>query len=151
MNTITSVILVGLFAFALPTPSFATDPRDQSCGLINALVNGGAAGVLEYTKSTLAAHWGEEDQNKLVEPMLQQFAIHEFVGGSAFLIADLGDDMQEHLLTLKLDGFGTFYGRIIYEKLGKDSFGMRSIMFEDDFPQVSVRPYLQKPVPLPCD
>lgn len=141
------------FALACATlissaPALASSTLEKSCGVIQGLVKGGGDGGAAEIMA-LASHWPSADREKLrgvLAPTLRRFS---YTGGSVYLVTDLGDDSQEHLLTLRVKGGGVAYLRLTYENKD-DSLQFYYVDFRSKLSDLLRVPFTQKPEKMEC-
>ncbi|MCF6321636.1 MAG: hypothetical protein L3J32_07705, partial [Rhizobiaceae bacterium] len=92
-------------------------PRDDSCGFVEALVQGKGAGGVKFLEN-LAANspmWSKSSQAKLEPALGSPMGRFDYLDGEIFIIADLGKATREHLVAMRLTTGGTVFFRILYE------------------------------------
>ncbi len=150
MRGLLVIFLAGFMAMNLQqNPAGAAEPLAETCNLIHALSTGGAdAGTKALVD--MASHWPDDDQIKLaalIAPVLRKF---EYQGGVPYLVADLDDNMQEHLVTMRIAGPGMVYLRSIYQH-AQAGLGFAHIELQDKYKKIASFAFAQKPEKLSCN
>jgi len=102
-----------------PRPALADthQPRDDSCGFVDALVQGKGPGGIKFLEN-LAANspmWSKSAQAKLAPALGGPMGRFEYLDGEIFIISDMGNAALEHMLAMRLTTGGALYFRILYE------------------------------------
>ena len=106
--------VVGMM-FALATASHTSaDPATDTCRLL-AAIGGNDPNAVELALKDIGARWPEENVNRAIAQMKTVASGDVFVGGNAYLISKLGDDMEEHLVVLRLKAGEISAMRLRYE------------------------------------
>ncbi len=149
MRHLLKIFVAGLVAGALQMqPAKAAEPLEETCKLVSALTKDGGDGGTKAIVN-MASHWPEADQIKLaaiMNPALQKF---DYVGGDVYLVADLDDNMQEHLVTMRIKGVSMVYIRLIYQHSNSE-LRFAHIEFQEKFKKVASYAFAQKPEKLSC-
>ena len=144
-------VLVAVFLLLLnseATLASGSKTLESSCRLMQSLISkGGDGGVTEMVSQI--QHWPADERGKLRAVMAPQLRQFTFVSGGVYLVADLGELMQEHLVAVEATGVGTMYFRIVYEKFG-DDLALAWITFQSAYNEVSKLAFAQVPRKLSC-
>ena len=139
---------IAFCVFLLPGIAFAA-PQEDTCRLLKVLgSNDGDAipSLLSEIAPAFSAERGAEASNQL-KAML---GAPIFRGGSAWLIGSMGDDLEEHLLLLRLRDGEVAGARVRYEWYA-DGMSIVSLEFHRNFAKYAERPFLQPPEPILCE
>jgi len=138
-------------ALALAAPSATTaeaDPQDQSCALLTVLGDNAVLGT-EVAIDDLAARWAPQTRAAAQESLGALVAQNLFAGGTAYRLARFGDDLEEHLLLLRLRGGEVAAIRLIYE-WAPDGPTLTVLDFKRRYTELPPAPYSATPQPLDC-
>lgn len=143
--------MIALFLVLLNTGTTlasVSKPLASSCNLIQALISkGGDGGVSEMISQI--QHWPSEERAKLRALMAPQVGKFSYLSGEVYLVADLGEFMQEHLVVLEAAAVGTAYFRIVYEKFDGE-LALAWITFQGAYSEISKLAFAQVPRKLNC-
>lgn len=144
-------VVIALFLLLLnagTTLASANNALASSCNLIQALISkGGDGGVSEVISQV--QHWPSDERAKLRALMVPQLRLFSSISGEVYLIADLGEYMQEHLVVIEATGIGSVYFRIVYEKFN-DDLALALISFQAAYTEISKQAFAQVPRKLSC-
>lgn len=85
---------------ALPQTVLA-NPVDQSCQILKVIGDNDAAAVTELVE-TISDRWSEESRQQAVGQLTNLASAGAFAGGSLYRLSKLGDDLEDHLILLRL-------------------------------------------------
>ena len=142
------IFILSVSVMISSTISVTASPADLSCKLTEAFkVN------KKDAKSAIRDIYNSQFMN---ENTLQLITNHldalpdQIQDSSVLEIANAGDLVVEHLITLIQPGVESVYIRIIYEKHGKNYIGVKFRMDDSLDDSLAVWPMLQEPVNIRC-
>ncbi|GAB4519493.1 MAG: hypothetical protein Kow00133_05270 [Amphiplicatus sp.] len=110
---------VVLAAFALGSAgaansSAAATPLAKSCAMLN-VIGADRTDGLAPLFAELGAHWPKKNREDLVDRLTELLGALDFAGGNVYLLNKFSDDLEEHLLLLRLAGGEVAGMRLRYE------------------------------------
>jgi len=126
-------------------------PKDDSCGFVEALVQGKGPGGVSFLE-ILAANspmWSKSSQAKLQPALSGPMGRFEYLDGEIFVIADLGKAAREHIVAMRLTTGGTVFFRILYEWDGQ-RLSFINIKMQADYYDIIEPGGIAGYKPLPC-
>ncbi len=146
------LIVVGLLMLFLSSYSaiaMASTPKEQTCGLLNAILDGGVMkGNLQLAKM---ANWMAEPTKSQMSYALNHLQNYKFISASAFLIGELPSIFEEHLMAIEAENNIPTYLRLSYEKFDGE---MKLVFLFIDSPFAKSRDrgaFLQSPDKISCN
>lgn len=103
-------------------------PTERSCQLL-AAIGGNSPAAIEVALRDSVRHWPEANRSKLIERLQKLVGELKFAGGNVYRIAKFGDDIEEHLLVLRL-AKGEVAGMRIRYEWGPKEMTMVTVKFE---------------------
>ncbi len=123
-------------------------PVGQSCQLL-AAIGGNDAAAIESSLKKSITRWPEANRTSLIKRLKELVGTLKFAGGTLYRVAKLGDDIEEHLVLLRLEKGEVAGMRIRYE-WGPNEMLLVSINFERVYQNYIKRPFLQTPAKIEC-
>lgn len=138
-----------VFATMLVGGTAQADPETDTCRFLTALAANDAAAIPGLVKEIAPAltQQGGVTAAQQIQTMLQ---VPIFDGGSAWVIGDMGSELQEHLILLRLREGEVAGARLRYEAFD-DGMSLVSLEFHRKFNRYTEKPFLQSPEAIDCD
>lgn len=124
------------------------DPAQDSCHFL-AVVGGNQPEGVGPLLGNIAAKWIPESRSRAVATLTDLMSKQRFAGGSVYRIARLGEDLEEHLVLLRLDGGELAGARLLYEWT-PDGIRLTTLDFQRKYAEIIARPFLMAPEPIAC-
>lgn len=141
-----------LWATALCISAVATHvqaaPLDSSCMVLD-VIGGNKTNESSPLVSKLAPHWSAKNRDGLTEQLDKLLANLKFAGGSVYRTAILGDDLEEHLIILRLHQ-GEVAGMLLRYEWSPAGMKLITMEFERKYADYIDTQMLQKPKKLDC-
>ncbi|WP_172299986.1 hypothetical protein [Pseudoruegeria sp. HB172150] len=133
---------------AVYSASAAAEPLEQSCRILD-VVGNNRAGMVNELVEEISTRWPQSNRDGAQQNFAKLLEEQVFSGGTVYQIAKLGDDVEEHLILLRLK-LGEIAGiRLLYE-WSPDGMAVTNLEFKRKFVEYAERPFLQEPVALDC-
>lgn len=123
-------------------------PIERSCQLLAAIGSNNAAAI-ESSLKDATRHWPDANRSDLINRLKELVGALKFVGGTVYRTAKLGDDIEEHLLVLRL-AKGEVAGMRIRYEWGPTGMLLITINFDRKYHNYVKEPFLQTPVKIGC-
>lgn len=123
-------------------------PLEDSCRVLAVIGQNNAAGV-EDMMIELADRWTDENRKAATLSLKAMLAPAPFVGGSVYRIAKIGDDLEEHLLVLRLSAGEIAGMRLLYEWT-PDGLKLTSLDFKRRYGDIIAAQIMMSPEPIGC-
>jgi hypothetical protein len=126
----------------------AAAPQEQTCQFLK-VMGSNSANEIGPMMDALAARWVPESRDGAkdsLEGLIEQYG---FNGGTAYRIAVLGEDAEEHLVVLRLTNGEIAGARLLYEWT-PDGLQLTTMDFKRKFSEIIATQFLQLPEPLAC-
>jgi phage-related minor tail protein len=133
---------------ALLAQGAGATPTDLSCRFLDVL-GGNKAGEVEALMADLAQAWPEGNRTEATQRLQALLGDVAFAGGSVYRMAQLGQDLEEHLVLLRLSEGELVGARLLYE-WAPEGMRLTSLDFNDDYADMTATQVLQPPEPLGC-
>lgn len=127
------------FAVLAMASADAAGLSEKSCAVLD-VIGADRADGLAPLFADLGAHWPKENREGLVSRLTELLGALDFAGGNVYLLNKLGDDLEEHLVLLRLSDGEVAGMRLRYEwtpegmKLVKVNFERK---YEDYLPNAA--------------
>lgn len=131
----------------VPSTAYA-NPVEFTCGLLSA-IGGNNPDAVAPALEVMTSRWSEENRSTAVNRMETLAAGGVFAGGNVYRIAALGEDLEEHIVILRLKAGEVSGLRLRYEWTPD---GSRLVSFEAkrQFNELMAAPAMQPPEPISC-
>jgi hypothetical protein len=139
--------LAAVVALLVPT-SLAADPATDSCRLL-AVIGGNLAADVPSLVEEVGGLWSAENRSLAVQQLSGLASGGSFAGGSVWRIASLGDDVEEHLVILRLREGEVSGMRLRYEWT-PEGLALVSLEIKRQFSELVAGPVLQPPERVAC-
>lgn len=126
----------------------AATPDEQSCRLL-AVIGGNKVDEIEAAVTELAGKWTDTNRAGAVTSLKGLMAPAPFAGGSVYRIARLGDDLEEHLIILRLKEGEIAGMRMLYE-WSPDGLVLTTMDFKRRYPDIIGTQILATPERIAC-
>lgn len=143
----TSFSLV-LVTSLLAAGSTGASPGEASCLFLKVLGSNDAASVASMIDE-VAPTWPEANRDDASEALVKVLNELEFVGGSAWQTAKLGQDIEEHLVLLRLSKGEVSGARLLYQ-WSPDGLTLTAMDFQRHYNEMISTQVLQAPKAIEC-
>ena len=121
--------------------SVAANPVEHSCHFLEVMGNN-RVGDVQSMMGSIAPEFSQDRVSQAVSQFETLLRGSIFDGGSAWLVGKLGDDLEEHLIILRLSEGEVAGARLRYE-WSADAPKLASIEFKRQFAEYAAQPFLQ--------
>lgn len=135
-------------ALAIWPALVSAEPIEQSCRLLDVMANNQADEV-ETLMTEVAARWPALNRVAAIERLQELLATAPFVDGSVYRTARLGEDLEEHLVVLRLAAGELAGARLLYEWTPTGP-ALTVFDFKQEFPELITGQLLPQSEPLAC-
>lgn len=135
-----SFCLAGSAAFAAPA--------DASCRVL-AVIGGNDATAIAPMMTEFADRWTDANRTGAIESLTSMVTPEPFAGGAVYRIAKFGEDLEEHLIVLRLATGEVAGMRLLYEWT-PDGLQLTTMDFKRRFPDMIATQILMPPEPIDC-
>ncbi|WP_425091756.1 hypothetical protein [Tropicimonas sp. S265A] len=139
-----SVVLASS-CFALPA---VADTTDKTCRFLEVIGSNDGASVSAMLDD-IAPNFSAERRSSASQSLEALVSSPIFNGGSAWRIAALGNDLEEHLVILRLTEGEVAGGRLRYE-WSPDGLALVSLEFQRQYAEYTSAGFLMTPEPITC-
>jgi hypothetical protein len=138
------------FAFMLCLTCQATfaAPVEDSCRVL-AVIGQNDTAKVEEVMIELADRWTEANRTGAIETLKAMLDPAPFSGGSVYRIAKIGDDLEEHLVVLRLSEGEIAGMRLLYEWT-PDGLKLTSLDFKRRYADIISAQIMMPPEPIDC-
>ncbi|MBB5519536.1 hypothetical protein [Amphiplicatus metriothermophilus] len=105
---------IALIPAGLANSSAASTPLAKSCAVLDVIGTDRTDGLAPLF-ADLGAHWPKENREGLINRLTELLGALDFAGGNVYLLNKFGDDLEEHLVLLRLAGGEVAGMRLRYE------------------------------------
>lgn len=126
----------------------AAAPQEQTCQFLKVMGSNSAEEIGPMMDS-LAARWVASSRDGAKDSLAGLIEQYGFNGGTAYRIAKLGEDAEEHLVVLRLKNGEIAGARLLYEWT-PEGLQLTTMDFKRKFSEMIATQFLQPPEPLPC-
>ncbi len=150
MNKFCLLTMVSIaLALALTTKeSYASSGLDQSCKLLQSVVNEGVAGGNKQL--TEMSEWMPEQTKSQIASVFSILQNYEFLSGELFLTGKLGTVFREYLLIFEVQDNTAVYFRLYYERISGE-MKLVNLFLDSPFLKSAARgSFLQMPESVDC-
>lgn len=123
-------------------------PAEDSCRILSVIGQNNAAGV-EDLMIDLADRWTEVNRTGAIESLKSMLEPAPFAGGSVYRIARIGEDLEEHLIILRLSAGEVAGMRLLYEWT-PEGLKLTSLDFKRRFADMIATQVMMPPEPIAC-
>lgn len=136
-----------LVVLAGAAPAVAA-PQEDSCALLD-IIGGNKATEVEASLTEMADRWLTKSRIAVIEQLQQILTPAPFVGGSVYRVAKLGDDLEEHIMLLRLRPGEIVGVRLRYEWT-PDGLKLTGLDLKQKIDELSVLNFGGAPVEIAC-
>lgn len=142
---INTVVVFAVLAGAAPV---VAAPQEDSCTLLD-IIGGNKTTEVEVALTEMADRWLTQSRVAVVEQLQQILAPAPFIGGSVYRVAKLGDDLEEHIMLLRLRRGEIVGVRLRYEWT-PDGLKLTGFDLKEKIDELSVIDFGGAPVEIAC-
>lgn len=124
------------------------DPVKQTCRFLD-VMGGNRVGEVESMVAELAARWVPDARSAAVTQLSRLLEAGAYAGGNAYLVASMGDDLEEHLVLLRLVEGEVSGVRMRYEWT-PDGLQLVAMDFKRRFEEYADTQFLRMPERIAC-
>lgn len=140
----TVAVFVGLAGAA---PVIAA-PQEDSCALLD-IIGSNKTTEVETALTEMADYWLPQSRVAVIEQLQQFLTPAPFIGGSVYRVAKLGDDLEEHVMLLRLRRGEVVGVRLRYEWTS-DGLKLTGLDLKDKIDELSILNFGGAPVEITC-
>ena len=144
----TPVTIAAFMACLFSASSVSASPIESSCLFLKVLGGNDASSVTAMVDE-IASAWPEGNRSEASAALTNVLKELEFAGGSIWQIAKLGEDLEEHLVILRLSKGEVSSARLLYQ-WSPDGLALAGLDFQRQYPQIISKQFLQTPQPVEC-
>lgn len=126
----------------------AADPEAISCKMM-AVLSQNRVAELEPTLNEFAARWVPESRDGAIQQLSALLSSQPFVGGSVHRTTKLGEDLEEHVILLRLKDGEVAAMRMRYEWT-PDGLTLAGVDFKRQVEELSTLPFPSVPEEIDC-
>lgn len=144
----TLIFCVAFTASLFATDSLKASPNKASCLFLKVLGNNDTASVRSMMEE-IAYTWPEANRTEATKTLIKVLSELDFAGGFIWQIAKLGEDIEEHLVILRLAKGEVGGARLLYQ-WSPDGLALTGIEFERRYAELVSTQVLQTPQAVHC-
>ncbi|WP_422040137.1 hypothetical protein [Roseibium sp.] len=143
-------LCIGLcFGFILSATSAQATPHDTSCGLLDALGSNNIDAI-ESSLNDAASSWLPESKAAAAQSLTKLAADVAFNGGTVYQVTELGDDLVEHLVVLRLSK-GDVHGMVLRYTWSPEGLSLTGMDYKQKLEDLRLLALSTPAVRLSCD
>lgn len=126
----------------------AADPVASTCRFLD-VVSGNKVDEVDALMADLGSRWVDSSRAGAIESLTTLLTQSKFAGGNVYRIAQLGEDLEEHLVVLRLERGEVAGARLLYEWT-PDGLALTTMEFKRKFSEMIASQFAQQPEPVAC-
>lgn len=146
VKALLSVVLV--LAFSTHAANAKMSPTQMSC-LLGDVLGQNRADDVRQTLTPMTPSWPDENRDAAIEQLEGLLQAPSFAGANVYLVGKLGEDLEAHLLVMRL-ARGEVAGALLRYEWAPDGFILTGMDFKSDINKLIEINFLQQPELLSC-